>query len=97
MASDRYRFRSSKSRQEVLFWIAGSAQGSGKYTDCTVKDRDNWACNVGVGHPSTIAHELGNGRPANSDSGLDLPFRAARKWKWWILRAGIHAFTNADY
>ena len=96
-AGDRYRFRASKSRQEVVFWIAGSRAPSGKFTECAVQDRDNWRCSPGGGQPSTITHELMHGTPANGIVGLDLPFHAVRKWKWWILRWGMHVFANADY
>ena len=96
VASDRYRFRASRSRQEVIFWIAGSKQPSGKYTDCVVKDRDNWRCNASSGQPAMIAHALVNGRPDNNGTGPS-SIRFVRKWKWWLLRSGIHAFSTADY
>lgn len=41
VASDRYRYRASKSRSEVIFWIGGSSLPSGRYTDCDVKNRGN--------------------------------------------------------
>ncbi len=97
VAGDRYRFRASRSRQEVFFWIAGSRRPSGKYTDCVVKDRDNWACKADPDQPATIAHTLVHGRPEGSGPGLTVPFHAVRKWKWWVLRSGIHSFSNADY
>ena len=59
----RYAFRASQARQEVLYWIRGSDAPSGRYTDCTVTDRDNWSCNVVTGGtPSTIAFEMVKGR-----------------------------------
>ena len=94
---DRYRFRASKSRQEVLFWIVSSSKPSGKFTDCRVTDRDNWMCNGGEGQPPTIAHGLVNGRPVDAGPGRDLPFQAVHKWKWWVLHAGARVFADADY
>ena len=96
VAGDRYRFRASRTRQEVIFWVVGSKQPSGKYTDCVVKDRDNWKCNASPGQPPAITHTLINGRP---DDGGTVPpsIHGVEKWKWWLLRGGIHAFANADY
>jgi hypothetical protein len=96
-AGDRYRFRSSRARNEVLYWIAGSTAPSGKYSDCQVKDRDNWICNVPPGQPPSVAHELARGRPTLRDAGTVVPFRAAAKWKWWALRSGIAVSAEADY
>ena len=45
-AGDRYRFRASPSRNEVLYWVAGSRAPSGKYTDCKVASRDNWTLSL---------------------------------------------------
>jgi len=96
-ASDRYRFRSSRSRREVVYWIAGSAAPSGKYSDCNVTDRDYWSCKAGAGEQPTIAHELMDGRPVPSAAVADLPFHAVVKWKWWLLRMGIPGFHKADF
>ena len=96
VAGDRYRFRASRSRQEVIFWIVGSTQPFGKHTNCVVKDRDNWKCNASPGQPIALTHALINGRP-DSDGAEPLSIRAVRKWKWWLLRSGIHIFSTADY
>jgi hypothetical protein len=93
----QHRFRASKSRQEVLFWVAGSKEPSGKYTDCQVKDRGNWTCNMGVEQKSAIAYEMADGKPTRGGSGLTQPFHAIEKWKWWVLKAGIPAFSEASY
>lgn len=95
-AGDRYRFRSSRSRREVLYWIAGSATPSGKYSDCDVTDRDFWSCQARVGEQPSITHELSDGRPV-SIAGIDLPFHAVTKRKWWALRLGIPGINTADY
>jgi hypothetical protein len=97
VASDRFRFRASRSRQEVIFWVVGSRQPSGKYTDCVVKDRDNWKCNASPDQPAAVTNELIHGRPEYSGTGPAGQLHAVRKWKWWILYGGIHAFSNADY
>jgi hypothetical protein len=96
-AGDRHRFRSSHSRNEVVYWIAGSTKASGKYTDCAVTDRDLWSCKPHPGEQPTITHELSDGRPVQRVAGIDLPFHAVTKWKWWALRFGIRGFSKADF
>ena len=51
VAGDRYRFRASVSKQEVLYWVVGSSQPSGKFSRCTVKDRGNWSCEANADQP----------------------------------------------
>ncbi len=94
---NRHRFRSSRSRHEVLYWIAGSKSPSGKLSDCQVKDRDNWSCNAEIGQPPTIAHELTQGRPTSHLAGLAVPFHAVAKMKWLALEAGFDGFHEADF
>ena len=96
-AGDLHRFLVSRNRNEVVFWISGSRVPSGKYTDCTVIDRDNWTCNVGANEQPAIVRELSYGRPTLSGSGLTVPFHAVAKWKWWALHAGLPGFVKADF
>jgi hypothetical protein len=96
VAGDLHRFRASKSRHEVLYWVAGSTAPSGKYSDCKVVDRGNWKCNAGAAQPPTITHEMEHGRPVSVAGGSHLPFHAVRKLEWWLLRAGIHVTNVAD-
>jgi hypothetical protein len=97
VAGDRHRFRASTNRQEVLYWVVGSTSPSGRFTDCRVKSRGNWSCNVTAGQPPTVAHEMTDDRPSNHVAGLDQPYRAVAKWKWALLNAGVHVFGTADY
>ena len=97
VAGEQHRFRASRSRNEVVFWIAGSSAPSGKYTDCQVTNRDNWKCNARSSEQASIVSELSSGRPSASEIVTAHPFHAVAKWKWWMLRAGIPGFTVADY
>src|SRR5437879_1941256 len=97
VVGDRYRFRASKSRQEVIYWIVGSSAASGKYTDCKVLDRGNWTCPASTGQPATIAHEMVQGRPTRDESRTVLPFHAVPKWQWWLLDAGLQVTHTAAY
>jgi hypothetical protein len=94
-AGDRYRFKASKSRQDVLYWVVGSSAPSGKYTDCKVADRGNWTCAQPVDQPPTIARAMVNDRPTRDESGTMLPFHAVPKWQWWLLDVGVHVTKNA--
>jgi hypothetical protein len=94
-AADRYRFRASKSRQEVLYWVVGSSAASGKYTNCKVVDRGNWTCALPVGQLPTITHEMAQGRPMPDEGAGMLPFRAVSKVQWWLLDIGLHVTKYA--
>lgn len=96
-AGERYRFRSSKSRGEVLFWIAYSSAPSGKFTGCRVQSRDNWSCPRQEGQPPTVAHELLRGRPTGFVPGYDKPYRAVSKLKWLLLELDLTTGRSADY
>lgn len=93
----RYAFRASKTRHEVLYWIRGSEAPSGKYSDCTVANRDNWSCNVTTAPAApTIAFDMVKGQPTRVGSGLVLPYHSVPKWKWWLMDAGFGGFTQAQ-
>jgi hypothetical protein len=95
MAGDRYRFRASRSRQEVIYWIVGSSGASGKYSECKVVDRGNWTCPEVRGQPVTVTHEMVKGHPVFRDGETELPFRAVAKWQWWLLAAGVQVTRQA--
>jgi hypothetical protein len=97
VAGDRYRFRASRHRNEVVFWIAGSSAPSGKHVDCRVTSRDDWICNKRDDEQRSIVNGLSNGRPTPSATPGDVQFRAVAKWKWLALREGIPWLSSADY
>ena len=97
VAGDRYRFRASVSKQEVLYWVVGSSQPSGKFNNCKVKDRGNWECEENVGQPVTITRAMANGRPKRDDGYHNIPFKAVPKWVWWVLDSGVHVYSKAGY
>jgi hypothetical protein len=83
----RYAFRASVRRHEVIYWIRDSAAPSGKYTDCTVTNRDNWRCSVQRDQPMPLTFAMHDGRPTGGGAGLTVPFHEVPKWKWWAIRA----------
>ena len=97
VAGERHSYRSSRSRNEVIYWVVGSSAPSGKYADCVVKDRGNWKCNVRAGQPAGITSEMTNDRPVCPGNGSNPTFHAVSKFQWWVLRAGIPAFSTADF
>ena len=96
VAGDRYRYLSLKARHEVIFWVAGSAEPSGKFTDCTVENRGNWSCKANVDSAKSITHEMVNDKAKPDPIGLTRPFHAVPKWEWWLLRVGFPGFSEAN-
>ena len=95
VADKRYGFRSSPSRHEVIYWVRGSGEPSGRFANCTVVDRDNWSCPETANEKTPIAHEMRRGRPMRGDSGKAVSFHDVAKWKWWLIESGVPGFTDA--
>jgi hypothetical protein len=93
----RYRFRASKTRGEVVHWIAGSAERSGKMTDCTVRDRGNWSCKTPDSANPAIAQAMVNDRLSPKPGSAAITFHMIAKWKWWAIYWGVPGFHQADY
>ena len=85
----RHRFRVSKARGEVLFWIVGAPRPPEKFTDCVIKDGRNWICRPGAEASHTITLQMSDGRPVLSPSGPTQPFHTIQKWRWWLLRCDV--------
>ena len=97
VAGDRYRYRASTSRHEVIFWVAGSPKPSGRYTDCDVRNRGNWSCNATLDAAPSITHQMANDRATHGPDGLTVAFHALPKWKWWLLNSGLVKIDEAAY
>src|SRR4051794_22970408 len=97
VAGKRYRFKASRNKQEVLFWVVGSPEPSGKYSKCTVQDRGNWKCDVAANDAASVTREMVNGRPAPDPDNPGRPFYAVPKWEWWLLDAGMRIYSRAGY
>jgi len=94
-AGERYAFRASATRHEVVHWVRGSHAPSGKYGDCTVNDRDNWSCTIRTDERPAVTRAMVNGMLTDA-----CPEAAGRiywvpKWKWWALDLGIGRFDSA--
>jgi hypothetical protein len=86
---ERYRFRALKSKGEVVFWIVGSAEPSGKLAPCVIKDRSNWTCTANADAARSIALEMRKGRPVPPSLGEHPALHTVAKWRWFLLRVGI--------
>jgi len=87
-ASERYRFRALKPHKEVLFWVVGSGEPSGRLAPCEIKDRKNWTCTASADGPRLTTLVMSKGQPV-PDPAIDTPHRhAVSKFKWMGLRYG---------
>ena len=94
VAGPRYWFQVTDTRGEVLFW---STEGPavGKYSTCSVEDRENWSCIPNSGSVRTIAHQMIRGRPVPDPTVPTLPFHEIEKWRWLLLQIGFPAGHEA--
>lgn len=95
-AGDRYRFRTLKPHSEVIFWVAGSSEPSGKLTPCVVDNAKQWTCKQGADSARTITHEMRFGHPVPEPRGPARAFHPVAKWKWLLLHRGVSIFHQAD-
>lgn len=95
-AGSRYRFRAFKPRGEVIFWVAGSPEPSGKLAPCAVLNAKQWSCKQGPDSQRTITHEMRFGHPVQDARGPGRPFHPVSKLKWLLLDAGVPLFHKAD-
>src|SRR5215210_3270842 len=63
VAGDRFRFRALAPHGEVLFWTAGSAEPSGKFTGCTIANGRSWSCPANADAARTITLAMVRGQP----------------------------------
>ena len=92
VAGDRYRFRALKAHGEVLFWIMGSSEPSGRFVGCDVKDGRNWSCRAKADTPDaarTVTLEMVRGRPVRDDIGPTRPFHRVSKLTWILVDRGL--------
>jgi len=88
VASDRYRFRALKRRKEVLFWVLGTTEPSGRLAPCEIENRSNWTCEATADSPRSITLAMSKGRPVPDPTTNTRPFHAVSKLKWTVLKYG---------
>ena len=95
-AGERYRFRVLKPRGEVIFWVAGSPEPSGKLAPCAVENAKEWSCKLGADSSRTITHAMKYGHAVPEPKGPARRFHPVAKWKWLLLDLGVSFFRQAD-
>jgi len=89
VSAERYRFRALRAHSEVLFWVSGSPQPSGKYTECVIVNGRNWACKPNADTSRTIAYKMVQGKPVREPGSATRSFHCVSKWRWWLIKYGI--------
>ncbi len=95
VAGQRYRFRTLKAHNEVIFWVSGSSEPSGKFTDCVVANGRNWSCKPGPDSGRSITHQMVKGHPVQEPGGVTRTFHCISKLRWWLLKYGIPTGSSA--
>ena len=91
-AGERYRYRALAARGEVLFWIVGSPEPSGKFTQCEIRDGRNWSCkaNANTDAARSITLEMSKGQPVPDATGVTRPFHDVSKIVWLLLNCKLY-------
>lgn len=95
VAAERYRYRVLKAHSEVFFWIVGSLEPSGKFTDCVIQDGRNWQCKANADALRSITLEMSKGYPVADASASTRPYHAVSKLTWTLLSVGIAVTDTA--
>ena len=93
--AQRYGFRASPARGEVIYWVRGSSEPSGMFTGCKVTDRDNWTCSMAADQKPAVTFEMKKGIPTRVDDPRVIAYHEVPKWKWWLMDIGIGVFKEA--
>ena len=96
VASDRYRYRALKAHGEVIFWVAGSSEPSGKLAQCTIEDGRNWSCPANSDTPRSITVKMAFGHPVNDPAAQTKPFHAVTKLVWLLASCGLWPGSTSD-
>ena len=86
--SERYRFRALKPHKEVFSWIVGSTEPSIHYTQCEIKNRENWTCKADADSARSITLAMVEGHLVPDSSAKTRPFHAVSKVRWMLLKYG---------
>jgi hypothetical protein len=95
VAAERFRYRVLKPHSEVFFWVVGSPDPSGRFTDCDIQDGRNWRCKANADAPRSITLQMAKGYPAGDSGGITRSFHAVSKMSWTLLNVGIPVTQSA--
>lgn len=91
VAAARHRFRALRPHREVLYWVVGSPQPSGRFDGCQIRDGRNWICQGPSG--TSITREMRMGEAVHDPAAT--AFHAVPKWRWMLLRLGLPVGSSA--
>jgi hypothetical protein len=93
VAGPRFRYRALRPHREVVFWVVGSSEPSGKLTNCNIEDGRHWKCPENADSPRSITLEMSHGVPIHRPPNEPLQFHSVSKISWTLLNLGLR-FTN---
>ena len=96
VAAERYRFRALKPHSEVFFWVAGSSEPAGRFTQCDIQSATDWVCKPSADLGRSITAQMSQGRALPDPGGKTRPFHPVSKVHWMVLRYGWPYSSNAD-
>ena len=88
-AAERYRFRAIKAKSEVVFWVVGSAESTGRLVPCAIEDGRNWSCQASGDAYRSITLVMRRGLAMPNAKGDTRAFHAVSKAQWYLLRYGV--------
>ena len=96
VAAERYRYRVLKPHSEVVFWVVGSSEPSGKFTECVIHDGRNWQCKANADAARSITLEMSKGYPLADPNAVTRSYHAVSKLTWTLLNCGIAITDSAQ-
>jgi hypothetical protein len=95
-AGPRFRYRALVSHKEVVFWVVGSTESSGKLTDCSIEDGRHWKCPENADALRSITLEMAHGVPIHRPPDQPLQFHSVSKFDWSLLNIGVRLKDTAE-
>lgn len=92
--AQRYAFRASPRRGEVVSWIIGSSAASRTYAGCEVRNRDQWVCPLQTGGGTTAQLEMLKGKTRCSGTAAAASVHIVPKWSWYLYRIHLPLFSS---
>ena len=92
----RFRYRVLPPHKEVVFWVVGHSDPSGKLTNCMIVDGRNWKCPENADSARSITLEMSGGVPVHKLPDQPVQFHAVSKLTWTLLNFGLTFFQTAQ-
>lgn len=96
IAGPRIRYRAPPAHKEVIFWVAGSSEPSGKLTNCQIEDGRHWKCPESAESAKSITLEMVHGLPIHRSLDQPWQFHYVPKLSWTLLKLGLKMTDSAE-